>query len=141
MTGKIAPQSGSSQDPSTDAKARGQLQGWIPDLATPEEIRSALDKAFDYRGDVTLTLRSGEKIEGYIFDRKSDGTSLDRCMVRMFPKDRGEKVLIRYSDIERLEFTGRDTAAGKSFELWVKRYNERKALGEKRISLEPEPLD
>jgi len=46
-----------------------------------------------------------------------------------------------YSDIARLEFTGRDTAAGKSFELWVKKYYERKARDEKNISLEPEPLD
>ncbi len=141
MTGKIAPQSGSSQDSSTAAGTREQLQGWIPSLASPEEVRYALDKAFDYRGDVTLTLRSGEKIEGYIFDRGSSGPTLDQCLVRMLPKAGTEKVSIRYSDVTRLEFNGRDTAAGKSFELWVKKYNERKARGEKAGSLEPEPLD
>jgi hypothetical protein len=59
----------------------------------------------------------------------------------MFPKDTGERISVYYSDIARLGFTGRDTAAGKSFELWVKKYHERKARGEKNISLEPESPD
>jgi hypothetical protein len=40
-----------------------------------------------------------------------------------------------------LNFSGRDTAAGKSFETWVKKYQEKKAAGEKNIGLEPEKLD
>jgi hypothetical protein len=40
-----------------------------------------------------------------------------------------------------LAFTGKDTAAGKSFEAWVRKYNEKKAAGEKNIGIEPEPLD
>ncbi len=141
MTGKMAPQSGSFQVPATEAKPREPLQGWIPSLATPDEVRGALDKAFDYRGDVTITLRNGEKVEGYIFDRRSSGTGLDQSVVRMLPKNAAGKISISYSDIVRLEFTGRDTAAGKSFELWVKKYHERKARGEKSVSLDPEPLD
>ncbi len=120
---------------------REQLQGWIPSLATPDEVRAALDRAFDYRGDVTITLRSGEKIEGYIFDRRSCAASLEECQVRIYPRYGSEKLTIRYSDIARLEFTGRDTAAGKRFELWVRNYYERKARGEKNISLEPESLE
>jgi hypothetical protein len=127
---------------SSDQKpARENLEGWIPDLATPDEIRSALEKAFDYRGDVTITLRSGERIEGYIFDRRSGGHDLAQCWVRIFPRDRNEKVSLPYSEITRLEFSGRDTAAGKTFASWIQRYRERKALGEKNISLDPEPLD
>ncbi len=113
----------------------------MPDLATPEEVRLALEKAFDYRGDVTLTLRSGERVEGYIFDRRSKGPSLDQSWVRLLPRDRNEKISIPYSEIARVEFSGRDTAAGKSFELWIQKFREQKARGEKNISLEPEPLD
>jgi len=120
---------------------REDLQGWIPELAGPEEIRGALEKAFDYRGDVTITLKSGMKIEGYVFDRRAGGPALDQCLVRMIPKEGHERIAIRYSDIARLEFTGRDTAAGKSFELWLKRYHEKKARGERNISLDPEPLE
>lgn len=121
--------------------AHENLEGWIPPLATDQEIRIALEKAFDYRGDVAITLKDGSKIEGYIFDRRSEGATLADCVVRLFPKDRNQKVAVRYSDVARLEFTGRDTAAGKSFETWVKKYRERKAAGEKNIQIEPEKLD
>ena len=78
---------------------------------------------------MTLTLKDGSKVEGYVFDRRADGPALADCAVRLFPKDRDEKVSVRYADIARLEFTGRDTAAGKSFETWVKKYQEKKAAG------------
>jgi hypothetical protein len=116
------------------------LEGWIPSVATDEEIRTALEKAFDYRGDVTITLKDGKTIEGYIFDRRT-GKTLADSQVRLFPKDRDEKVSVTYADIARLAFTGKDTAAGKSFETWVKKYHEKKAAGEKNIQLEPEKLD
>jgi hypothetical protein len=116
------------------------LQGWIPPLAGDEEIRAALEEAFDYRGDITLTLKDGRVIEGYLFDRRT-GATLSESLVRLFPKDRDEKVAVRYSEIARLEFSGRDTAAGKSFQTWIARYFERKEAGEKNISLEPEKLD
>ena len=117
------------------------LQGWIPALATDEEIRTALEKAFDYRGDLTITLKDGQKIDGYIFDRRSDSPRLTECIVRIMPKDRPGKLSLPYSDIAALAFSGKDTAAGKSFEAWVKKYNEKKARGEKNIGIEAEPLD
>jgi hypothetical protein len=117
------------------------LEGWIPAVATEDDVRQALEKAFDYRGDVTITQKDGSSVEGYIFDRRSDGKTLADCVVRLFPKDRDEKISVRYSDIARLAFTGRDTAAGKSFETWVKKYQEKKAAGEKNIQIEPEKLD
>jgi hypothetical protein len=117
------------------------LEGWIPPTASEAEIRMALEKAFDYRGDVTLTLKNGSKIEGYVFDRKSGGPSLSDCAVRMMPKDRPGKLNVAYSDIAAIAFTGRDTAAGKSFAAWVKKYNEKKAAGEKNIGIDSEPLD
>ncbi len=121
--------------------AHERLEGSIPPMASDAEVRAALDKAFDYRGDVTLSLKDGAKIEGYVFDRRADGTALADCVVRLFPKDRDEKISVRYCDIARLEFTGRDTAAGKSFETWVKKYQEKKAAGERNIGIEPEKLD
>src|ERR1700692_997657 len=107
-------------------RERENLEGWIPKLASGKKIRAALEKAFDFRGDVTLTLKSGEKIEGYIFDRRS-GISLADSVVRLYPKTGNQKVSISYADIAALAFTGRDTAAGKSWEAWMKKYNEKKA--------------
>jgi hypothetical protein len=109
---------------------RAALQGWIPELANEEEIRDALEKAFDYRGDVTLTKKDGTVIEGYIFDRKT-GKSLNDSLVRLLPKDSNQRQMIPYSEIAALNFSGRDTAAGKSWEAWVKKYWEKRAQGEK----------
>jgi hypothetical protein len=117
------------------------LEGYIPSLASAEEIRDAFDKAFDYRGDLTITLKTGDKIEGYVFDRRAESADLSQCVVRMFPKNSAEKMNIRYSDIAALAFTGKDSAAGKSFEAWVKKFNEKKARGEKNIGIDAEPLE
>jgi hypothetical protein len=117
------------------------LEGWIPALASVSEIHEALEKAFDYRGDLTITLKTGQKIDGYIFDRKIKGPALSDCFIRVMLKDQPGKLTIPYSDVAALAFTGRDTAAGKSFATWVKKYNEKKAAGEKNIGIDAEPLD
>lgn len=117
-----------------------QLEGWVPALASEEELRQALEKAFDYRGDITITRKDGSKIEGYIFDRRS-GKTLKDSVVRLYPKDSDEKVAVSYGDIAALAFTGRDTAAGRSWEAWMKKYAAKKAAGDKDLSLHPEPLE
>ena len=117
-----------------------KLEGWVPELAGDEEIRQALEKAFDYRGDVTITRKDGNKVEGYIFDRRTGKTLADSA-VRLFPKDSDQKISVPYSDIAALTFSGRDTAAGKSFEAWVRKYWEKKAAGEKNIGIQAEALD
>lgn len=120
--------------------ARAQLEGWTPDLAAPEELRAALDTAFNYRGDVTITRKDGTKVEGYVFDRRT-GPTLEQSFVRLMPKDAEGKLAVAYADIAALAFTGRDTAAGKSWEAWVKKYWEKRAAGEKEIGLHPESLE
>ncbi len=135
---------GSPLDPDTLEVAPGTLhesvQGWVPQLASDEELRIALEKAFDYRGDVTLTLKDHSKIEGYIFDRVT-GPSLTTSFVRLIPNDSRQKLKIAYADIAALAFSGRDTAAGKSWEAWVRKYWEKKASGEGDLSLQPESLE
>jgi hypothetical protein len=116
------------------------VQGWVPELATEDELRIALEKAFDYRGDVTLTTKDGKKIEGYIFDRVS-GSTLANSFVRVLPKDSNQRERIAYADIAALAFTGRDPAAGKSWEAWIRKYWEKKAAGERGFGLQPESLE
>jgi 3D (Asp-Asp-Asp) domain-containing protein len=121
-------------------REKENLEGWIPSLATDAEVREALEKAFDYRGDVTITRKDGSTLEGYLFDRRS-GTSLSDSFVRVIPLKERTKVNVSYGDIAALAFSGRDTAAGKTFDAWVKKYWEKKAAGEKNIQIEPEKLD
>jgi hypothetical protein len=116
-----------------------KLEGWIPELATAEELRSALEQAFDYRGDVLITRKDGSKIEGYIFDRRT-GQTLGDSFVRLLPKDGGARISLPYADIAALAFTGRDMAAGNSWEAWVRHYWGKKSAGEGDISLQPEKL-
>jgi hypothetical protein len=116
------------------------LEGWVPEVASEEELHQALEKAFDYRGDVTLTLRSGERIEAFIFNRRSGATLAD-SYVQYFTPKAPEKRKVSYAEIARLEFSGKDRAAGKHWEDWVKKYNEKKAAGEKNIGLAPDALE
>jgi hypothetical protein len=121
-------------------REREQLEGWIPELASEADVREALEKAFDYRGDITITRKDGSKVEGYVFDRRN-GKTLADSYVRVIPAGQRAKLTIPYAEIAALAFTGRDTAAGKTFEAWVKKYWEKKAAGEKNIQIEPEKLD
>jgi hypothetical protein len=116
---------------------RETLQGWVPPLAAENEVRAALEQAFDYRGDITITLKSGETVVGYVFDRRP-GKSLTDSYVRVLPQESHQKRDIAYADIAALAFTGRDPAAGKSWEAWVKKYMEKKAAGETDIGLHPD---
>src|SRR5438874_13818010 len=98
-----------ADDQAAPGVAHENLEGWIPPLATDEEIRIALEKAFDYRGDVTITRKDGSRIQGYVFDRRCDGETLAQCTVRLLPVDGEQKISISCGDIARLEFTGRAT--------------------------------
>ncbi len=100
------------------------------------ELRDAIEKAFNYRGDITLSLRDGRQIEGYVFDRRADVG-----VIRLLVKDSEQPLSIPYAEIVSIAFTGRDTAAGKSFETWLKKYREKKAARETNIRLEPPKLD
>ena len=123
--------------PGTD---HANLEGWVPELANEGELFDALEKAFDYRGDVTLTLKNGERIEAYIFNRRTGATLAD-SYVQYFMPSAPDKRKVSYAEIARLEFSGKDRAAGKHWEDWVKNYNEKKAAGETNIALAPEALE
>lgn len=119
--------------------AATSLPGWSVDLGDEQLTFDVLEKAFDYRGDVTLTLRDARVVTGYLFDRRR-GRGLADSAVRLLPAGADAKVTIAYSDIRRVAFSERDPAAGKSFETWVKKYVQKRLAGE-RASIESESLD
>ena len=116
------------------APAKAPLQG--SEALPGDQLSEAIEEAFDYRGDVTVELKNGERLEGYIFDR--DGRA---GRLRMMVKPAGGKRAVNYSEIARLAFTGRDMADGRSWEAWVRKYADRKAAGETNIELVPEAMD
>jgi hypothetical protein len=111
------------------ADATGSLEGRVFTPGSTTEVEEAVDLAFDYRGDVTLTLRSGEAVAGYLFNRQGAGTD---PYLELFPADRQDPRCIAYRDIVAIAFTGEDTASGKSWETWVsKKESERHTEAEK----------
>src|SRR5712691_9409945 len=131
-------------DPETLEVAPGtpheSVEGWVPALTTEDDLRLALEKAFDYRGDVAITKKDGSKIDGYIFDRVT-GATLESSYVRILPRDANQRVKISYAEIAALAFSGRDPAAGKSWEAWVRKYWEKKSSGEGNLTLQPDSLE
>jgi len=110
------------------ASGAPHLEGRVFRPATDAERGQAVDIAFDYRGDVTLELVSGETVTGYIFNRNSAAAPPS---LQLFPKDQPGARVIPYADIATLALTGEDTASGKSWETWVKKKtSERKAEAE-----------
>lgn len=115
------------------------VQGDIFEAANASVLRHALEEAFSYRGDVTLTLADASVVDGYVFDRRS-GATLAESTVRILLRDSDERRTVRWSEIRSVAFTGKDTAAGKTWESWVKRYAEKRLAGES-ASIESEKLD
>jgi hypothetical protein len=123
--------------PDTNLTAR---QGIVVDASDPDRLRDAVDLAFHYRGDVTITCRSTDReIDGYVFDRLRGATDAD-LVIRMIARGSGEHVEIRVDDIAQLRFSGRDTAEGKSFDSWMKKFVKKKLAGE-TASIESDSLD
>src|ERR1700744_3436012 len=74
-----------------------ELEGLVPELASDDDLRQALEKAFDYRGDVTMTLKSGERVEAYIFNRHT-GATLAESYVTYFTPSANDKRKASYAD-------------------------------------------
>lgn len=126
-----------TSDPSDSGTAS---QGLVVKADDPAQLDRAIEMALDYRGDVTIGRRSGgNPVSGYLFDR-TPATSTREATVRVVPGDGGERVTIPLADIESVTFTGRDTAAGKSFETWMRNYVDSKLAGES-ANIFAEPLD
>lgn len=105
------------------------LEGRVFTPQSGGETAEAVELAFDYRGDVTLTLHTGESITGYIFNRQIIAGD---SYLELFSADRPDARRIRYAEIVTIAFTGEDTANGKSWEAWVsKKESDRRAEADK----------
>jgi transcriptional antiterminator Rof (Rho-off) len=115
------------------AGVAGSPEGRVFQPASFAELAEAVELAFDYRGDVTVSLKSGESLSGYLFNRQVNGSD---SYLEVFPSDSSAARRIRYDQIAAIAFTGEDTATGKSWETWIaKKDSERRAEVE-RIAAE-----
>ena len=108
--------------PDDDLDERGPLEGWDPAVGVEVTLEDVVDRAFDYRGDVTVVRRDGTEVIGYLFNRNAE---VVRPFVQMFDRAGEGPLTIPYAEIRTIRFTGKDTAAGKSYEAWLRRKAER----------------
>ncbi len=95
------------EQPNHDGREEAH-EGWQPDLGTEEDLFHAVEQAFDYRGNVTVTTREGERVEGYVFDR-TRANRPEKSEFRIIPggSDTSNRTF-SYADVKRIEFTGED---------------------------------
>ena len=104
----------------------GSLEGWLAEATDASGLVEIVEKAFDYRGDVTVVTRDGGRQVGYLFNRNRD---VSHPFVQMLPTAGGAVESILYADILSITFTGKDTASGKSYAAWRKRKEAERAGG------------
>ena len=97
------------------------LQGWVPNLVDGLTIDRLVEHAFDYRGNVTVVKTDGSELVGYIFNRKPEAPE---PLIQLFDEKGKGPFDVPYAEIRNIVFTGKDAAAGKSYEAWVKRREE-----------------
>lgn len=121
----------------TDAKYHapetGSLEGRVLYPATPAELSKAVELAFDYRGDITVELKSGNRVTGYLFNRTATG---EEPTIELFPATGSGTMTIPYSEVAAIAFTGEDTATGKSWETWVAKKSSERQQEVERVTAE-----
>lgn len=100
------------------------LEGRILNIDSPADLNEVLRLAFDYRGDVTVHLRDGSTVDGFLFNHNATSG-----IVQIFVKE-GKDSVARELDaaaITSIHFSGTDTAFGKSWDDWNKKHETERA--------------
>ncbi|MEK7237631.1 MAG: hypothetical protein AAB242_13460 [Nitrospirota bacterium] len=109
----------------------GSPEGRVFHPASFAELAEAVELAFDYRGDVTVSLKTGEFLSGYLFNREASGPG---SYLELFPSDSSPARQIRYDKIVSIAFTGEDTATGKSWESWIAKKDSERRTEVERVA-------
>jgi hypothetical protein len=130
-----------AENPEAASASFGEGFRWEGD--DPVKLTAVVEAAFDYRGDVTVLLRTGEEVVGYLSNRY---VAAGEPFLEILPADGSEPRRLAYHAVRGLAFSGRDAASGRSWESWVRKYEEKKKARERGehaegIGLFPEPLE
>jgi len=100
------------------------LEGWAPEPDADLPLARIVELAFDYRGNTTVVKRDGTELYGYVFNRDAEAAV---PYLEMFDADGGGPYRILFAEVRTIHFTGKDTAAGKSYAAWLARKQAEKA--------------
>lgn len=117
------------QDKSHATIGRSEFEGKTLTPADRTELNEAVRLAFDYRGDVTLHLKNGTSVDGFIFNHDAR-----IGIIQVFVKEGKDSLpqTVRHDDVARIHFSGADVAFGKSWDDWqAKSAKQREAEAEK----------
>lgn len=89
------------------------------------DLETQIEKAYDFRGHCTLTLKTGESLVGFVYNRVRADAFQPAAYIEVFPKDRSESLRFLYGDLARVECTGEDCAAGDSYHDYLEKKRER----------------
>jgi adenosylhomocysteine nucleosidase len=80
-------------------------------------LAALVERAFDYRGYVTLKRHDGSELVGFVFDR---GTDRGAEYLQILDESATKRTLVPLKEVADIAFTGEDTAE-KSVRIWEKR--------------------
>ena len=85
-----------------------------------KDVESLVERAFHYRGDVTIRTDNDDSLTGYLFNRNARASE---PFIQLFETGTGRQLSITYRNIANVLFTGRDAAAAsvKRFEAFQDR--------------------
>ena len=88
------------------------------DAPAAQDVPALVERAFRFRGDVTITTADGGETTGYLYNRDAAGPE---PYAQLFESAGGRDLRLPYAAIAAIRFTGRDTASGKHFETFQRR--------------------
>jgi adenosylhomocysteine nucleosidase len=80
-------------------------------------LAALVERAFEYRGYVTIRLRDGGEVVGFVFDRVADRGD---DYLQILDESAMQRTRIPMSEVADISFTGEDTAL-RSVRIWEKR--------------------
>src|SRR3989442_1318751 len=80
---------------------------------TDSRVAELVERAFDYRGYITLRRSDGSELVGFVYDRST-------THVELFDEAAAHRVRVPLAEVADIAFTGED-AARKSQQMWERR--------------------
>ena len=89
---------------------------------TLTDLQKQIEAAYDFRGHVTITFKTGAVLEGFIFNRQFENPKLAQDnFIEVMLKGTAEGKRFSISELDSVSLTGEDCAAGKSYEDYLKK--------------------